>query len=198
MKNSIIYELNSAWNNNFSYRELLGVIKKHSLQKLGEGSSRMVFKLDDSTCIKIAKNKFGISQMKEECDISDKGDFDVFVKVFAYDKKYNIWSICELCSEATNADFKRILMVPFSIIEVKIEDFIYDFKESNYEEIDSEFEKSKPAVLFMKNLINAIRANSLEDTAYDLEMIENYGVTSDDKIKVIDFGLTNKSMEDVI
>lgn len=193
----IVDELNIAWGKNNSYSGLLDVIKKRSLEKIGEGSSRMVFKLDNDKCIKIAKNKFGIAQMTSECKISENGFDEVFTKVFEYDHEFHIWSICELCRTATDEDFEKILGVPFSIIEAKIEDLIYDFKEDNYEEIDSELEKSPKAVEFMNKLVSTINAAGLHNTAYDFEMVENYGVTSDGSIKIIDYGLDDESAKDM-
>lgn len=191
----IINELNEAWGKNLSYSGIMNVIKSHGLEMLGDGSSRMAFKIDETTCLKVAKNKFGIAQMKAEC-VNYNPEFDILADVHDFDHDHYIWSVCELCREATDEDFKNILGVPFSVIEAKIEDFCYDFKEDDIDEIDREFNSSPNAVEFMKKFMDFI--NSSEAEAFDLEVIENYGVTNSGKIKIIDYGLDEDSHSETI
>ena len=194
LKSDIIEELNVSWGEHKSYRELLDVAKRYAVEKLGEGSSRIVFDLGGNKCLKIAKNKFGTAQMKAECDVSEE-NVPIFSKVYEYDDEYFIWEVCELCREANVDDFREILGVDFNMIVNKIEERVYGFYEDNWEDEDAEFQKHPEAVKFIDELVDAIQSYSLE--GFDLEMLQNYGVSVDGTIKVIDYGLNPDSYGEI-
>lgn len=95
-------------------------------EPIGEGSSRMVFQLDDETVLKLAMNKAGIAQNAEEYQLSDdyyaQGNYNFLVKVYnGSDEENNEWLISEYVLPAKAADFKEIIGKPFSVLQ----NFIY-------------------------------------------------------------------------
>lgn len=76
---------------------------KDRLQLLGNGSSRVVFKVDDQKVLKIAKNKKGIQQNEKEEDYG-RNQYDIFAKIYESDPNH-LWIEMELARKATNQDF---------------------------------------------------------------------------------------------
>ena len=76
------------------------------LQKLGAGSSRIAYKVDNEKVLKIAKNQKGIAQNNAEI----YGGLDLYPEIFAqiYEADYDndMWLEMELASRATEQDFK--------------------------------------------------------------------------------------------
>lgn len=74
---SQIKQLHEAMNNTFSFEELNNIksfpkrvayCKQHMGNPIGNGSSRMVFQIDDEKVLKLAKNQKGIAQNDVEAD----------------------------------------------------------------------------------------------------------------------------------
>ena len=72
-----IKQINEAMNDTFSYEELgniralskrVAYCKQHLGNPIGNGSSRMVFQIDDEKVLKLAKNQKGIAQNNVEAD----------------------------------------------------------------------------------------------------------------------------------
>lgn len=72
-----IKQINEAMNDTFSYEELgniralskrVAYCKQHLGNPIGNGSSRMVFQIDDEKVLKLAKNQKGIAQNNIEAD----------------------------------------------------------------------------------------------------------------------------------
>lgn len=70
----------------------LNVFIKKFLPKLGSGTSRIVFDLKDGTVLKIAANKSGLVQNKDEIEIYNKiKDSDAVAPIYDYDKNGYKW-----------------------------------------------------------------------------------------------------------
>lgn len=80
------------------------------LQKLGSGSSRTVYKVDDQKVLKIAKNQKGLAQNEAEMDWG-RNNYGVFGIIYEADTENNTWIEMELASKARASDFQRILGV---------------------------------------------------------------------------------------
>lgn len=80
------------------------------LQKLGSGSSRIAYKVDDQKVIKIAKNQKGLAQNEKEMDWG-RNNYGVFGIIYEADTENHTWIEMELASKAKASDFKRILGV---------------------------------------------------------------------------------------
>ena len=80
--------------------------KQHLLGKVGVGSSRAVFKIDDEKVIKIAMNDKGVSQNSVEAE-GHKQKYDVAARVFDVDHDY-MWIEMELAKPLNEKRFKEL------------------------------------------------------------------------------------------
>jgi hypothetical protein len=78
------------------------------LQRISSGSSRIVYKIDDTKVLKLAKNKKGLVQNEIEVSYSnDNMVDDIVAEVFDYHQD-DLWIKMELARKMTVSDFKRI------------------------------------------------------------------------------------------
>jgi len=80
--------------------------KQHLLGKVGAGSARAVFKIDDEKVIKIALNNKGIAQNISEAE-GYKQNYDVVARVFETDEN-DMWIEMELAKKITLRRFKEL------------------------------------------------------------------------------------------
>lgn len=88
-----------------------------TLTKIGSGSSRIVYKLDDNKALKIAKNRKGIAQNEQEYSAYCDG-YSCLAKVYSADDDNFYWIISELASKAKPSDFNNLWGISFD--EVKL------------------------------------------------------------------------------
>jgi hypothetical protein len=81
---------------------------QEKLGKLGTGSARIVFSVDENTVMKLAKNPKGLAQNSVEIDIGTKDWYDCVVKVFDFDSD-NLWLEAEKAKRVTKPEFKKIV-----------------------------------------------------------------------------------------
>lgn len=78
------------------------------LPKIAAGTGRIVFKIDDKTVLKLAKNPKGIAQNLEEASIGRDSYFqDVVAHVYNYDPD-DKWIESELAKKVTPTRFKQV------------------------------------------------------------------------------------------
>ena len=82
------------------------------LPKLGQGSSRIAYKVDNEKALKIAFNKKGIAQNEHEADWG-KNLYKIFGEIYEADTDNYTWIEMELARTSKKQDFKRILGVTF-------------------------------------------------------------------------------------
>lgn len=84
-----------------------------NLTRISSGSSRVVYKIDETKVLKLAKNKKGIAQNEVEIDFSNDYMWDEIVaKIFNYDPD-NLWLEMELARKLTTNEFKSITGLTF-------------------------------------------------------------------------------------
>lgn len=81
------------------------------LERLGSGTSRIAYKVDDEKCLKIAKNQKGIAQNIHEAH-SILNRYDIGATVYNYDEN-SLWVEMQLARKCTKPEFKRIMGVSF-------------------------------------------------------------------------------------
>lgn len=80
----------------------------NNLQRISSGSSRIVYKIDDTKVLKLAKNKKGLAQNELEIEFSRYGDLsDIVAQVFDYAED-NTWLEMELAYKMSPGIFKKI------------------------------------------------------------------------------------------
>ena len=84
------------------------------LKRISSGSSRIVYMVDDTKVLKIAKNEKGLNQNEIEAEYSNYHDIkDITAQVFAYDNK-NLWIEMELARKVTPKIFEKVVGVSFN------------------------------------------------------------------------------------
>jgi hypothetical protein len=151
------------------------------LPRLGSGSARIVYKIDEGTVLKLAKNGKGIAQNEEE--ERAYGD-DIFPKIFDSDIN-STWLISEFVLPAKAQDFKYCFGMTFQ----EFVSFIYAcggyrFQKRNL--ICSAMEEEK--------WLNLLETN--EDLAAFDDYIGNYGsIVVGDMARLCNYGLTQRNGE---
>ncbi len=78
------------------------------LAKLGFGSSRIVYKIDDEKALKLAKNRKGLAQNELEIILSNSSNLEGIVAETFDHSEDNSWLEMELAKELTPDLFKQI------------------------------------------------------------------------------------------
>ena len=82
------------------------------LKKLGAGSSRIAYKIDDERVLKIAKNSKGIAQNQKEADFG-RNTYGVTAKVYDVDYDNYTWIEMELAYPIKKPEVKSLIGVTF-------------------------------------------------------------------------------------
>ena len=160
-----------------------------TLTKLGAGSSRIVYLVDDKTVLKLAKNQKGIGQNEVEIGASNKYYNDVIAEVYESDEN-GLWLEMELAKPINKVRFKQIL-------GYSVEDFgkwvinlwnINNNRKSYYYTLDKQIEEIISDSEFANSVIAFIQDYGL--TPGDLGRISTYG-EFDGEVKIIDYGLND-------
>jgi predicted nucleotidyltransferase len=157
-----------------------------TLTKLGAGSSRIVYLVDDKTVLKLAKNQKGIAQNKVEIGASDKYYSNVTAEVYESDDN-SLWLEMELAKPINKTRFKEIL-------GYSVEDFgkwVTNFWNVNnrkkpYYILDKQVEEIINESEFANSVFSFIQDYGL--SVGDLGRISTYG-EFDGEVKIIDYGL---------
>lgn len=159
------------------------------LQKLGVGSSRIAYKVDDEKVLKIAKNNKGITQNAAECDWS-RNEYECFAKIFEADTDNYSWVEMEIARRAKPADFKKILGISFKeLVDIiyamynqyaykgrQISDFWFNTSKENAEKLLEELVYSEKSE-YLYELYNYM-SNYQPLMVQDWSRIINWGVVT--------------------
>ena len=175
---------------------------KERLPLIKKGSSRAVYKIDDTKVLKLAMNRKGLDQNEEEAMLSSYYDIkDITAEVFDKHPK-NEWIEMELARPVTESDFKRIVGYDFNLYRIAIGNYALDVDPQRYntgnkhrqkEKIDPEIVQSMWENEFVYDIFNYI-GNYGTAHVPDIQKIDSYGVVKregHDVIVLIDYGLTN-------
>lgn len=197
--------LNEEYPSNFSMDEFksLKTFKERldycnsRLKKIGTGSSRTVYKIDDSKVLKLAKNKKGIVQNETEIDRGNDTYYSsILAQVFDSDDD-GLWVEMELAIPINKYEFRRL--TDFDIKDVG--NYLINFQ-SETSGRGTVVHQQKPLV---DRLVNDEFVQLLRDfvagtdaLAGDLGVATSYGLVKRNghqELVVIDFGLTDKDYE---
>ena len=174
------------------------------LRKIGQGSSRVVFDVDDEKVLKVAKNKKGIVQNEEE-SMRWKQSYDCFAKVYEFSDD-GIFLEMQKARKAKNSDFKKLTGYDFDVMKWWIEEIRNEYAArssyysrsipSGYRELFDSDEWN--AGLDDYNIFAAVRSY-LEDTQTetigDMQRSSTWGVVSEngeERLVMVDFGLSDE------
>lgn len=168
---------------------------ERNLQRISSGSSRIVYKIDDTKVLKLAKNKRGLAQNEVEIEYSEDYMWDgIVAKIFDYDQN-NLWVEMELARKVSPKKFHEIVGFPF---EQYCQAILYHEDEQKPQS-RNRIKRSKPEMYhemwdneFMYSIFDII--GSYDFPAGDLCKLNSYGLVNrngQDDIVLIDYGLTN-------
>lgn len=159
------------------------------LPKVGEGSSRIVYKIDDETVLKIAKNKKGLAQNQVETDWGMHQMYsDLLPDLIEADDDDYLWLVKQRANRIKKSDFERMTGHKFedfgTALRLRADEIMGRLRGSipdEYEDIlDDEF---------VNDVISLIIDFDLEPG--DMAQIGNWGKLSDEQDPVLtDVGLT--------
>lgn len=186
-----------------SFKERVEYCKKMLGFPIGNGSSRMVFQLDDETCLKLAKNAKGIAQNKEETMISLDRIISYVPKVYdGSDEENGLWIITQYVLPAKKEDFRRVLGVDFNDVANFAINTDRRFMYGSYlskigdritHELYEKYENNDD-VIDLFNDIHELKADYNQCVA-DLSGIRNWGMVSDNgevSMVMLDIGLSEE------
>lgn len=165
---------------------------RQNLTRIAEGSSRMVFQVDDEIVLKLAKNTKGLIQNEAEARMgANENYYTCIAYVKDFDEDKFTFVEMEKAKKCSRDDFKRITGVDFetSVNFIRAEENNTLRKEFSQEYIDEVYDEH----LIMAELIDFIR--SWDMARGDLYRLEHYGVVKRDGeeyVVLIDYGLTEK------
>lgn len=102
-----------------SFSARVAYCKKYLGSPVGNGSSRVVFQIDDETVLKLAKNQKGVGQNESEYRKgNDYYSRDWFPRVYnGSDGNNFMWIVSEYVIPAKADDFRKVIGVPFRDVQ---------------------------------------------------------------------------------
>lgn len=167
------------------------------LKRISSGSSRIVYMVDDTKVLKIARNEKGLNQNDVEVTYSKFHDIkDITAQVFAYDQN-NLWVEMELARKVTPKIFENIVGFSF--------DDYCDGLDKYFESVNpqragkswyrSNLEQEKYDAMweneFVYDMFNFM--GNYDTPVGDLKRLNSYGLVKRngvDTIVLIDYGIT--------
>jgi hypothetical protein len=158
---------------------------EQNLQRISSGTSRIVYKIDETKVLKLAKNEKGIAQNNTEINFSEDYLWDMVVaKLFDHDED-GLWVEMELARKVTTSIWNNIVGIPIDI-----------FRDGT-----RFMEQQKGSLKTLYRLKEPERMEELYEndfTSTILDLIANYDVGSGDFGKLSTYGLVNRDGKDEI
>ena len=171
------------------------------LGRIAQGSSRIVYRVDDEKVLKLAKNQKGVAQNKVEYRLGTEPYYTCFADVYEYDEN-GLWVEMEVCQKAKKSDFKKIYVVPFEVLCCMMTDFANNMgrgrfnQYSDYRNIVQQVwdgEENDLQDLFMS--VQEYIGGEMLTGVGDLCRLSSWGINSDGHFILIDYGLDDDVWE---
>ena len=170
---------------------------KNNLEYIGQGSSRVVFDIGNWNVLKIASGKYGLNQNKQEVTTCNKYcKSGMFAKIIDHDPNY-LWLIMEKVETWEDDDFATAIglseseLMTFLIQAEKVE----PTKEGMTQALSVSMQSPKFATAYKnitpmgKKLLNILFTLSSKYGVNDIDRYDHFGMTSNGKIVVLDYGV---------
>ena len=176
-----------------SYRKKLQYAKEQLGKPIGSGSSRSVYRVDETKVLKLAKNKKGIAQNRVEIEWGrDRYFGDLLANVFEYDEENSFWVEMELAVKAKKSDFKNLWGVDFTNMGLYLKNW-HSINNGGREAFRVEDEESFIESTEVQKTVEFM--HSTDAPAGDFGRISSWGVVErngENDLVLIDFGLTGE------
>jgi len=167
------------------------------LKRISSGSSRIVYMVDDTKVLKIARNEKGLNQNEIEAEYSNYYDIkDITAQVFAYDQN-NLWVEMELARKVTPKIFEKVVGVSFDDYCAGLDKY---FEAANPQRARrswsrSDLDQAKYDAMWDNEFIYDIFTfmGGYDTPVGDLKRLSSYGLVKRDgvdTIVLIDYGIT--------
>lgn len=175
---------------------------KQRLRRLGAGTSRIVYEIDDEKVLKLAKNNKGIAQNQEEIKLGTDyytKSLGCFTEVYDYDDN-SLFVEMEKAIPAKESDFERLTGYPFEMYCDFITRCAKNYSpnsKTKYYFINHAYDDAYQQCIndeysFIYNVMDYMSNYQLTSWG-DLTRISSYGIVKrdgEDALVIIDFGLS--------
>ena len=171
---------------------------QHLGQPVGQGSSRIVFQIDDNRVLKLALNNKGVAQNKAEAHCYQQSDSnnDLFPRIFDMSPD-GLWIDCEFVLPAEEQDFEECTDYDWQEV-VELVDGMSRYSYLHDESyIKKQIDYLKDHDPFIAELYQYVAVDNAPHG--DVERLCNWGMTRRNgvtRMVVLDSGLTWKILED--
>ena len=164
------------------------------LKRISSGSARIVYMIDDTKVLKLAKNQKGLAQNEVEIQWGQDSYFgSILAHTFMYDQN-DLWVEMELARKVSKKDFQRLTDCTIE----EMYDYLRNFNEINRGKkpifrMDPELKERLDENEFVSAIVDFM--SSIDAPAGDFGRLNSYGIVQrggQDDIVLIDFGLTNE------
>ena len=209
-------KFNENFNFNIDHFKTLNTFQKRknycdeNLVRINSGSSRIVYKLKDNVCLKLAKNKRGyIQNDNENEDWLQKCYGDILSKLYEADSGDNcVWLISELAKKTTEKRFEELIGISFELYVHYISHVYYsnrphldrtrNLERMHKSFLDKEDIKNEEKYYFAERVHGLIQDADI--AVGDLARIASYGEVIRDgesMIVIVDYGADDTYMKNL-
>jgi len=163
------------------------------LKRISSGSARIVYMVDDTKVLKLAKNQKGLAQNEVEIQWGQDSYFgSILAHTFMYHPD-DLWVEMELARKVSKKDFQRLTDCTID----EMNDYLINFNEINRGKrpifsMDPEVKARLDENEFVSAIVDFMA--NIGAPAGDFGRLNSYGIIQrggQDDIVLIDFGLTN-------
>ena len=167
---------------------------KHLGNPIGQGTSRVVYRVDNTKVLKLAKNRKGVAQNEVETTWGNFSYYhDIIAKIFDADYDGNLWVEMELATRATKPDFKRLWGVDFKYLDQYLTNREEEKnKKGRFYHLEPEITEEFDLNEYVGDLVGFMY--DFNGMASDLGKLSSYGIVHrpmGEYLVVIDYGFNN-------
>lgn len=162
------------------------------LQKLAQGSSRIVYKIDNEKVLKLAKNNKGIAQNETEIQWGNDSYYDnILAQTFDSDDN-SLWVEMELARKITKSEFKKLTGFDINDVSMHLKNWKEEIRgKRGYFSMDPELRERMNESDFISSITDFAESADIE--VGDFVVASSYGVVKrggQDVLVITDYGLT--------
>jgi len=178
-----------------SYSQKMTYARYHLGKPIGTGTSRVVYRIDETKVLKLAKNRKGIAQ--NEAEINWYGDTyydDILAQVIDYDRDNSYWTEMEIAFKVKQEDFQRLWGVKLKDVDLYLRNRESENKGGRgYFHINQETKDKLDENDNVAHLVSFMYDS--DNKAGDLTKLNSWGKVKrpyGETLVLIDFGLTDE------
>lgn len=186
-------------NINGAFNQMKRYCDTHLGNRIGSGSSRLVYQIDDNRVLKLARNQKGIAQNDVESQMYHQ-NFDIFPKIFNKSPD-GLWIDCEYVLPAKAADFQQCLGMKWKDVCEIINQIASQYSRYSYRNYSDENWKHLEELMYNNHFfyeLNDYMSNE-QIPPGDLLRLANWGMTMRDgqaTMVILDSGFNEQVWKD--